>query len=209
MIRKHLLIGFLTIGLSSCASVSQVPDGSPSAESKDLYEARVSILTDVEQWSMGGKLAISDGQDGGSGNLEWRRQSELSELDFRGAFGRGAWQLDIRPGQSVLNFASGESWEAAEVTTLVRNHVGWEIPVDALEWWIRGIAAPDGKAVFALDESGKLGRLEQYDWTVIYQRYRDFSGIEMPTRIEATNGERKVKFVVRQWKFPERAVHES
>lgn len=166
-------------------------------------------LAAFENWSMDGKLAVSNGEDGGSGRLEWHRKSELSEIDFRGAFGRGAWQLDIRPGQAVLEFANGESWEAPEVSTLVRTHVGWDIPVDALEWWIRGLVHPTGEASYELDEAGRINSLSQHGWTVEYQRYKIFSGMELPTRIEANKGNRRVKFVMREWSFPPDSEYDS
>lgn len=209
MTARLLLTGALALVLASCATVSQDPDSSTLAERTSLYQARTDKLTSLEHWSMGGKLAISDGKDGGSGNLQWRSQPNLSELDFRGAFGRGAWQLDIRPGHAVLNFANGDTWEAPEVSGLVEAHVGWEIPVDALEWWIRGLAAPGDRAQFSLDDTGTLNRLEQFDWTVEYLRYREFSGIDMPTRIEASNGKRHVRFVVRDWGFSDQPAHDS
>lgn len=195
--------GLVVILLAACASVPPYGDELSRAEKLELYEARAAALRSLERWSLDGKLAVSDGEDGGTGRLEWRHEPGLSELDFRGALGRGAWQLDIQPGYAVLHLANGESRAARDVSALVREHVGWEVPVDALGWWVRGLAAPGRLARKDLDEAGRMTRLSQRGWDVEYDRYEEFGGLALPTRLEARNGKRRVKFIMRQWTFPE------
>lgn len=201
---KGRLLASLAVALvAGCASVPDYEDDPSRAEKIARYEARAEALQAHERWALDGRLAVSDGEDGGSGKLEWRHRPGLSELDFRGALGRGAWQLDIQPGYAVLNLASGETWEARNVATLVRKHVGWDVPVDALGWWVRGLAAPGRIARRDLDEAGRMTRLSQQGWEVEYKRYEEFSGLALPTRLEARKGERHVKFAMRDWRFSE------
>jgi len=156
-----------------------------------------------------GKLAVSDGDDGGSGKLEWQSQPGLSELDFRGTLGRGAWRLEIQPGHSVLNLADGASWEASDVSVLVRQHVGWDVPVGALAWWVRGLTAPGRISRQSFDDDGRLTLLSQHGWKVEYQRYEEFSGIALPTKLEARKGKRQVKLVMRNWTLAESLENDS
>ncbi|MDX1556158.1 MAG: lipoprotein insertase outer membrane protein LolB [Xanthomonadales bacterium] len=206
---RLVLAGLFALALASCAAVPSTEEGPPLAVRTELYESRHAALTAFDRWSMDGRLAVSDSEDGGSGKLEWRKQPDLSELDFRGALGRGAWQLDIRPGHAVLSLGTGETFEAPEVSELVQNHVGWHIPVGALEWWIRGLAEPQGKAEHSLDEAGRITQLSQYGWTVEYDRYKEFSGIQLPTKIEARKGARLVKLIMREWSFSSTPEHDS
>lgn len=203
------MAGLVVALLAACASVPPYEDDPTRAEKQARYEERAATLGSLERWVLDGKLAVSDGQDGGSGTLEWRNKPGLSELDFRGALGRGAWQLDIQPGYAVLNLANGESWESGDVSTLVREHVGWDVPVDALGWWVRGLAAPGRIERRDLDEAGRMTHLSQHGWNVEYERYRDFSGLALPTRVEARSGARQVKFVMRDWSFPESGENDS
>ena len=194
------LLACLCILLLASCSTLQKPGNLPSDRKRlSMYEAREAALLTMESWSLDGKLAVSDGKDGGSGRLEWRHQPGLSELDFRGALGRGAWQLEIRPEFAVLSLGDGEVWQADDVSELVREHVGWDVPVDTLAWWVRGLAAPGLQEERVLDESGLMTRLSQVGWEVEYRNYEEFSGIALPTRLDARNGPHQVKFVMRQW----------
>jgi outer membrane lipoprotein LolB len=166
-----------------------------------MYETRADTLRSLEHWSLDGKLAVSDGEDGGSGRLEWRAEPGLSELDFRGTLGRGAWQLDIETERAILNLANGDSWQAPDVSTLVREHVGWDVPVDALEWWVRGLAAPGRVERRDFDADGRMTFLSQYGWDVAYDRYKEYSGMSLPMRLEARRGEQHVKLAMRRWWF--------
>lgn len=157
----------------------------------------------MDNWALDGKLAVSNDDDGGSGNLQWRNEPGLSELDFRGALGRGAWQLEIRPDQAILNLANGETWQAPDVSILVRDHVGWEVPVNSLAWWVRGLAAPGPVDERQLDPDGRITLLSQEGWDVEYKKYKEFSGMVMPTRLDARNGDQRVKFIMREWSLGE------
>lgn len=195
---RGLLALVATSLLVSCAT--QPPaDQALTGARQAAFHARVETISEIPVWALDGKLAISDGEDGGSGRLQWRSAFETSRLDFRGALGRGAWQMEIMPGRAVLKLASGETWEAPDVTSLVVQHVGWRVPVDALAWWVRGLEAPGVVQQRILDDEGRMTLLKQHGWEVEYQRYGEFAGMAMPTRLEARNGERHVRLVLRGW----------
>lgn len=199
----------MVLVVAGCATVQPPGDVVSNAEKETRYKTRVADIQTFNHWTLDGKLAISDGKDGGSGRLQWSVEPGLSELDFRGTFGRGAWQLDIRPDQAVLNFASGETWRAPDVSSLVRDHVGWEVPVDALSWWVRGLAAPGPVDVRLLDDDGRMLSLSQGGWEVEYKKYKEFSGAAMPVRLDARRGEHHVKFIMREWTFPVQSENDS
>lgn len=197
------LLVFAALAIAGCATVPGPSGGISDSEKARLYDSRAEAIGQIDVWSLDGKLAVSNGEDGGSGRLQWNSAPGLSELDFRGALGRGAWRLDIRPGMAQLDLASGESWQAAHVSTLVRDHVGWDVPVDALAWWVRGLAAPGSVDGRQIDSDGRMTLLSQHGWEVEYKKYKVFSGTDMPIRLDARNGEHHVKFIMREWALGE------
>lgn len=193
----------------SCAAPRDLEQAAADPETVARYEARQAAVSSWQNWSLLGRLAVSDGKDGGTGRLEWRSDPASSELDFRGTFGRGSWRLSMDDDRAILELASGDMWQARDVGALVREHVGWEVPVDALSWWVRGLAAPGRVESRSLDERGLLNLLSQRGWRIEFQRYGEFSGLSLPTRLEARRDGRQVKLVVRDWTFKAADRNES
>ena len=77
--------------------------------------------------------------------------------------------------------------------------VGWEIPVENLAWWVRGLAAPGKIPRQALDEQGNLSELLQGGWTIKYGNYRSFEGVNLPVKLTAHQSDWKVKLAIRKW----------
>lgn len=185
--------------LAACATPPPAVDTGDAAERQ--YLQRLARLEAVSHWTVEGKLAVRDEADGGSGNLRWEQAPARTRMDFHGALGRGAWSLEAGAGVAVLTLADGAEYRAASVDGLVREHVGWSVPVAELSWWIRGLAAPGRGAQRTLGEGGVLLSLVQADWSIEFERYRDFGADRLPGLVVARQGERQVRFAVRDWRL--------
>jgi outer membrane lipoprotein LolB len=169
----------------------------------NLYETRSDRLAGFSGWNMVGRLAVSNSEDGGSGHLSWKKNSSDSQMDFHGALGRGAWRLDADQEGAEIRLADGSIHRADSIDQLVRIQLGWEIPVDKLSWWVRGLAAPGEYQEWVIDEDGNLSELLQNGWTIEYGRYRTFEGISLPVKLVAHQADWKVKLAVSDWKLLE------
>lgn len=199
-VRARLLAVFAFAALlTACAAAPKV--GTGQAEREPLYLLRLARLERIDAWAIEGRLAVSDEQDGGSGSFQWRRDAAGSRMDFHGAMGRGAWRLQADEQGAELAFADGTSYHAASIETLVREQVGWPVPVETLGWWVRGLAAPGAVQQRTLDAAGLLSALQQDGWDIEYSRYGDVGDVAMPYRMTARQADRTVKIAVRKWQL--------
>ena len=169
------------------------------ALSTKAYQARVDKLGANQNWSLRGRLAISDGKEGGSGNLTWSKVGQKTLMSFRGALGKSAWQLQSDATGARLELANGTVSFAPTVRELVVERVGWKVPVDALEWWIKGLAQPGNWAARTLDQEGRLTELQQSGWDVKFADYTGQNDASLPKKLTARRGPYVVKMVVREW----------
>lgn len=199
-LNKILFCLAATVATASCVSRQvQAPD---EEATKFAFQQREASLAALNSWDMAGKLSIDDGEDGGSGRLSWQVRDDSSVMNFRGALGRGAWQLDTGPGFAELRKADGSVTRAASVRELVESEVGWRVPVDALRWWALGLPAPGGVELLDLDAAGRIIAMQQDGWNVSFNRYRAFGGMELPGRMDAVRGRYRVKMAVSNWTVP-------
>lgn len=197
-LRAQLALLALSALLGACATRPLAPEDRDVAW--EAHKKQAARLVQVNDWYLSGKLSVDDGEDGGSGRLDWAVSGDRSHLEFVGALGRGAWRLDIAPDGARLEKADGTMVQASTVDELVEYELGWRIPVNALQRWVLGLAAADAPAGVSLGADGKLHVMTQLGWRIEYERYRPFQGFELPTRIEATHGERRVKLAVVDWR---------
>jgi outer membrane lipoprotein LolB len=195
-----LLPPLLVLALTACSTVPTLDVD--ESERISRYEARSGRLALLGSWTLEGRLAVRGEEEGGSGSFNWSRTGSTNRMDFYGAFGRGAWRLAADDSGAVLERADGSVYRAGSIDELVRSEVGWEIPVGALGWWARGMAAPGGFSARTLDEAGRLIDLEQGGWTIEYGRYRAFGDLDLPVKVVARSPEWQLKLAIREWELP-------
>jgi len=195
---KPIATVILVCTLAACAAVPQRP---VDPSSLTAFQARSGQLGGITAWGLEGKISLDDGDQGGSGKLQWDVAPGLSELDFHGALGRGAWHLRVGSDLAYLQLADGTEQTAPGVGELIRDQIGWPVPLDALQWWVRGLAAPGPVENRTLDPQGLLISLRQFGWNVEYDRYVLYDGVQMPVRLDAKRGSYRVKLAISRWRM--------
>ena len=194
---RYLYGLFLTlVVLNACTGVAVKE---PSPGNKTAYQDRIEELRQIPDWGFIGRISLDDGDRGGSGRLQWEVIADSSELDFHGAMGRGAWHLQISPEGAVLKEANGAEQTAAGVNELLQARMGWPIPVEALQWWVRGMAAPGVVEDERFDVDGLLINLEQFGWSIDFNRYDSAVGMALPVRLDARRADYRVKLAISRW----------
>lgn len=195
-VRYWWLATVLLLGACSGLTTREQDTADPQA-----YLERAGRLAAIEHWGLVGRLSLDDGEQGGSGTLRWNVDPAGSDLDFRGTMGRGAWQLELRPGSATLKLANGEIQTAPDIDSLVMDRVGWPVPVEALAWWVRGLRAPGAVDSEEVDANGLLLSLTQSGWSVDFKRYRVVEGVPLPVSLEAQRNSYRVKLAAGRWRL--------
>ncbi|SFR74419.1 outer membrane lipoprotein LolB [Marinobacter daqiaonensis] len=190
--------------MSACASIQQepLPEGLTEQPPADWAE-RQARLQAFDQWRLTGKLAVRQPGENASAVINrWTQSNEHYELALSSAFlGMGSTRLEGSPGYIRLETPDGESYASSDPQGLIYAATGWELPIDALMWWIKGLPAPEGDFRLAFDQAGKLAQVRQLGWTIRYERWRDFvdERPELPARLTARKGEKLVRLIVTSW----------
>jgi outer membrane lipoprotein LolB len=193
---------FLPVLLAGCATPSREQPG--ERERHAAYEQRAAVLGSWSRWGLSGRLGIELEDDGGSGRFEWAVDEQASELSFRGTLGQGSWRLRTDSRGALLSRGDGTESRARTVEELLRLELGWSVPVASLSWWVRGLVPPGSEpgAQVQLGVEGLPRAISDNNWHVSFDRWAEFEGLQLPRRVEATNGEVRVRLAVSAWRFP-------
>ena len=205
------LAAAIAIALAGCQTVATRPApvvDIPRAEAAQQVRAAALGLADGDcatpGWAMTGRVALSNGKDGGSGQLEWTQGAGRTHLLLSAPITRQTWILDVDAGGATLQGVPNGPLHGADAAQLLRQATGWDIPVAALGCWVRAVVAnPAEFAEARIDYSADLLplRIEQDGWVVDYTGWKQdpFSRQPMPSRINAQRGENRVRLVVDRW----------
>ncbi|AMJ57558.1 MULTISPECIES: lipoprotein insertase outer membrane protein LolB [Stenotrophomonas] len=182
------------------AEVAQISAAAQAAE-----QARQAALMAQPDWSFQGRVAISKGRNGGNGRIDWLQQGPVYQVSLAAPVTRQSWQLSGgEPGQPVrLDGLEGGPRSADDAAQLLLQATGWEIPVAQLAQWVRGLPTSAGMAPehLGFDADGRPRVLRQQGWQVDYLDWypAEAGRPSLPRRIEAVNGDAKVRLIVDEW----------
>ena len=201
------------LALAGCQTIAtepvviDLPDPEAAQAAQRTREVALGLAAGdcaMPNWGMTGRVALSNGKDGGSGRIEWRQGDGRMQVILSAPITRQSWTLAIDAGEATLDGVPDGPLRGPEAGALLRAATGWDIPVAALGCWVRGAQA--GAVRFGAPRIGfgaglLPSRIEQGGWVVDYADWKadPVSGLSMPGRINAQRGEDRVRLVVDRW----------
>ncbi|MBL3557266.1 MULTISPECIES: lipoprotein insertase outer membrane protein LolB [Marinobacter] len=190
--------------LGGCTSlqVDPLPEGLTEQPPAD-WSSTSARRDQFRHWELTGKLAVRQPSDSGTAVINyWKQDQEAYELALSSSFlGMGRTTLEGVPGFIELTLPDGERYQSSDPEALVNAATGWQLPIDSLAWWIRGLPGPEGDFRLFFDDQDRLAVIRQLGWEIRYDRWKAFLDDypPLPARITAVKGEKRVRVVVTSW----------
>jgi outer membrane lipoprotein LolB len=180
--------------LAGCASAPPRP---PLVADAGAQAAREAELATQPEWGFRGRVALSQGGQGGNAGIRWRQQGADYDIELSAPITRQSWRLRSVAGQVSLEGLQGGRREGADAEALLLEATGWRIPIAAMAAWARG-ARGAGAAELGMDAQGRPARLAQGGWTIDYLDW--FAGSPpLPRKLYARQDQASVRLVVEAW----------
>lgn len=208
---KAAFAAALAVSLSACVSLDTrkapaAPDvvTAVSAEAQQAEAARVDALRAQPAWSFQGRVAVSKGRNGGSGRIDWQQQARQYVVSLSAPVTRQSWTLsgDSENRSGRLDGVEGGPRQGEDAQQVLLEATGWDIPVNQLPDWVRGLVAEGVTAAeIDRDAEGRPRRVRQMGWDIQFLDWYPAEGDRpvLPRRIEAVNGDAKVRLLVDGW----------
>ncbi|WP_282297223.1 lipoprotein insertase outer membrane protein LolB [Stenotrophomonas sp. PS02289] len=205
-------VAALSLALSACVSMETrkapaapavVDTVSPAAQQAE--NERVAALRAQPAWSFQGRVAVNKGRNGGNGRIDWQQRDRQYVIELSAPVTRQSWTLtgDSHHEGGRLEGLDGGPREGEDAQQLLLEATGWDIPVNQLPDWVRGLVADDAAAAEQVerDGEGRPRRVRQMGWDIQYLDWYPPQGDQpgLPRRIEAVSGDAKVRVLVDSW----------
>ena len=191
-----LSIVILLMFLSGCTSLPKTE----LTENNQLQ--RNQQLEAIDNWTLTGRLGIRSPNQTDSLNFSWQHATNKQLLLLYGAFGNTYAKLSQSNNQATLELSDNNVYQSDNVEELLYNVLGYPLPVEHLDFWVRGLPFPGEKSELTYDALGYLKTIIYEQWTITFKQYQhieSFDDISLPGKIKVTNGEVTLKLSLRKW----------
>lgn len=187
------LAAALLLLLQACISA-------PPAASNPNWAVLQTQLESLERWQLRGRVNVRYQGESHTPRIDWQQNVDDYRIRVWGTFNAG--NTLIHGNEAGVSLESrGRTTRAATPEGLILRELGYELPVSSLNYWIKGLPAPDSLYELAFDELNRLSELTQDGWLIRYPDPRQYGALSLPRRIEASHGERDISltFVGLNW----------
>jgi outer membrane lipoprotein LolB len=193
---NNLQIALRTFGLLSLLTLS----GCLTQPVKLGDDPSKQLITS-QHWFVKGRVAVKTEDDNYSATLEWEKSARDFDFHIYGMFGATYTHLIQEGDKATLKLPEDKVFHHQSAQTLMDQQLGWNFPIDALSYWVKGLASGKAGEKITRNKKGQLQTVNFRNWHVSFSRYQDFSGHQMPKIIKAKHPEITLKIAVNKWNF--------
>lgn len=182
---RLLAASIASAALAACATLA--PPGEPAqrAAAFDL---------------VGRVAATYEGRAFTSG-VRWEHLPERDEIWLLTPMGQALAHITADASGATLTSADQNQYHAGDVERLTQRALGWALPLAQLTWWVRGEPVPGAPADEALrDQQGRLVRLRQDGWHIVYVHPADNGRSGRPQRLDLARAGQQIRLVIDNWR---------
>lgn len=184
---NRLLPFLLALLVAACATPLSSPRPLPPRAELRAFalEARFSLTHDGERHS---------------GRLSWRHDEFSDAVRIHSPFGQTVAELEFDAQRARLITADGVVHEAPTPEHLLREVLGYALPLDNLAGWI--LARPQNAAALERDAAARPRVLIESGWRILYE-YDDESVGALPSRLFVVrDGGPELRLRIEEWLAP-------
>lgn len=191
---------FYFIALVSFVGCVHTPNLTPPPNLQ-AHQAQVEKL---QHWQISGKLGVRSPGDSGSASLKWQQAPESFFIYLSGPLGQKRMEIEGNSEQVELRQNNHPPLKAKNAETLIKKASGWKLPVSQLNYWVRGIPAPDTR-ITRLEQNtqGLISLMQQAGWTLGYSNYQNQQiagqSLALPGKITAEHKDIRLTLIIRKW----------
>ena len=212
-----LLAGLFFLIIQGCANTPPTP---LTLQQPLNWQASVDYILSIDKWAFTGKIGVRVPQSIDSAVINrWQQYGDQFTIDLSSAiFGLGATRIEGSPRKITITESGEEPITSYQPENLIRQHVGWPLPITQLRYWIKGIPAPsthpeDSVENLQFNDKEQLEQFNQSGWKIHYPRYTQLKtqqsqpnertiNTSLPGKIVLQQQQVKITVIVNDWLLP-------
>lgn len=200
--RKVNLLKLLPLSCVLLAACTTPPRGPAGSVTSPQWQAREAQVKKIEQYQTRGAFAYISDKQKVYARFFWQQSAaDRYRLLLTNPLGSTEMELNVRPGVVQLTDNNGKRYVSDNAETMIQKLTGMNIPLNSLRQWMLGL--PGDATDITLDSRQRLQRLsysvDGVTWKVEYLNYNTSVQPELPSQLELTQGDQRIKLKMDNW----------
>lgn len=175
--------------LTACAALKPAAVVDPSRVTAFDLTGRVNVRVETKAYP---------------GRIHWQHAASADQVWLYSPVGTTVAHMRRDASGALLVTSDGKEYRADDLKVLARKVLGWDLPLEDLQYWVRGLESPAlGAAEREDDESGKPKLLKQAGWQIAYLDWAPAGASGLPSKLDLSGASLRMRLVIDQWKVDE------
>ena len=157
---------------------------------------------ELDAFALNGRVNVRVERGAYPGRIRWQHASANDEVWLYSPIGAAVAHLRQTPGNALLVTSDGKEHRARDLTGLAQELLGYDLPLDSLQYWVRGLPAPSLKLIDEQrDAEGRPQSIQQTGWKVVYLDWTPAGVAGLPSKMDVIGDNMRMRLVVDEWKI--------
>ncbi|CAG1020032.1 Outer-membrane lipoprotein LolB [Patescibacteria group bacterium] len=152
-------------------------------------------LYKVNNWSLDGRLSISNTKDSWNANMDWHHDIEKEHIKLSGPLGQGATVIQLTKESVTIDKGDGKAQTSNQPQQFINQQLGMFVPVASLRYWVIGL--PEPNVDFVETATG----FKQAGWLIDYKQMQTVKTNTLPYKVHVSNEQVKLKLIIDEWQL--------
>lgn len=157
----------------------------------------------LKAWRLEGRIGVKTPAEGWTANLFWEHDGRQDRLRISGPFSQGMVSIIVQDDLIHINEGNGVEQTSRDPDTLLRERLGFAVPLRSLRYWVTGVPAPDADYVEEQDAAGAVRRFRQQGWTLAYEKFTRVGTMLLPQKASINGHDVRLKLIADDWSLEE------
>jgi len=171
---------WLFLMLAGCASVQE--------------QSKTKVPSSIRSWSMDGRIGVQSSEGAWQANLYWEHDPAQDRLRISGPLNQGLVSIVVQKDLIYVNEGEGVTTLSRDPDAMLRQRLGFAIPLTSLRYWVLGVSDPE-KASVSLSDA----RFRQLGWEVVVDELAPVSGWSLPQKLRVQGAGVRLKILADTW----------
>jgi outer membrane lipoprotein LolB len=167
------------------------------------WDVRREELNRLRSWEIMGKIGVRQPDQSDSAVINrWQQIDSHFIINLSSPIlGMGSTQLTGAPGRLQITNADGETTESDDPEALLLEHLGWQLPLQLLPFWVKGIPSPSHRDPVTFTTRGDPATFTENGWLVESGKYSPVGSYRLPGKVKLSFRGVKITLVINQWEL--------